>query len=116
MNKLSFSDPLAAGTTIFQKLEKSTVSTPKVQNGHVKRGVAAVPDELPAVSMKNFPEQAPEIKKHGSGFVGSKKKQASSKPQKTDQDLLKEVLAKVWLEICFNLVLLCPTHLSTIFS
>lgn len=115
MNKLLFSDPLAVGKTIFQELEKSKISTPKAQNGHVKLRAAAVPDELPAVLMKNFPEEASEIKKRGSGFVGSKKKQASSKPHKTDQDLLKEALAKVWSEICFSSVLLCPMYLFTIF-
>lgn len=93
--KTEIINPLAVGKTIFQELEKSKVSTPKAQNGHVKLRAAAVPDELPAVLMKNFPEEASEIKKRGSGFVGSKKKQASSKPHKTDQDLLKEALAKV---------------------
>lgn len=116
MNKLLFSDPLAGDKTIFQELQISKASAPKTQNGHVKLHATAVPDELPAVLVKNFPEQASEIKKRGSGFVGSKKKQAPSKPHKTDQDLLKDALAKVWSEICFNSVLLCPMHLFCIFS
>lgn len=116
MNKLLFSDPLAGDKTIFQELEISKASARKAQNGHVKLHATAVPDELPAVLAKNFPEQASEIKKRGSGFVGSKKKQAPSKPHKTDQDLLKEALAKVWSEIFFNSVFLCPMHLFCIFS
>ncbi|XP_029185282.2 transmembrane protein 214-B-like [Acropora millepora] len=95
MPKSEIINPLAGDKTIFQELQISKASAPKTQNGHVKLHATAVPDELPAVLAKNFPEQASEIKKRGSGFVGSKKKQAPSKPHKTDQDLLKEALAKV---------------------
>ncbi|XP_015768686.1 PREDICTED: uncharacterized protein LOC107347298 [Acropora digitifera] len=72
--KTEINNPLAGDKTIFQELQISKASAPKAQNGHMKVHATAVPDELPAVLAQNFPEQASEIKKRGSGFVGSKKK------------------------------------------
>lgn len=56
---------------------------------------ADIPDELPAVLTERVAEQAPEMKKPGTSFTGSKKKPASTKPQKTDEELLQEALSKV---------------------
>ncbi|XP_015749276.1 PREDICTED: uncharacterized protein LOC107329059 [Acropora digitifera] len=107
--KTEINNPLAGDKTIFQELQISKASAPKAQNGHMKVHATAVPDELPAVLAQNFPEQASEIKKRGSGFVGSKKKQAPSKPHKTDQDLLKEALAKKNYPMC-----MLPSDLKTL--
>lgn len=67
-----------------------------VGNGHVKH-TTDVAEELPAVLLQaeRVPEQAPEIKKPNVGIIGGKKKPASAKPQKTDEDLLQEALSKV---------------------
>ena len=54
-----------------------------------------VSEELPAVLAERVPEQAPEVKKPSVGIIGSKKKTASTKPQKTDEELLQEALSKV---------------------
>lgn len=58
--------------------------------------VPDIADELPAVLAERTPEQAPEVKKPSASSFGSKKK--PQKPQKTDEELLKEALAKVLMD------------------
>ena len=87
-------DPLAASKTIYQALKHPKVPVTEVGNGNVKH-TADIPDELPAVLAERVAEQAPEMKKPGTSFIGTKKKPASTKPQKTDEELLQEALSKV---------------------
>ena len=87
-------DPLAESKTIYQALKQPQGTVSVVGNGHVKH-TSDIPDELPAVLADRVHEQAPEMKKPNAGFIGSKKKPASAKPQKTDEEFLREALAKV---------------------
>ena len=80
--------------TIYQSLKHPKVPVADIGNGHVKH-TAGIPDELPAVLAERVPEQAPEVKKLSGSSIGSKKKPASTKPQKTDEELLQEALSKV---------------------
>lgn len=89
---------MAESKTIYQALKHPKVPATDVGNGHVKHALD-VTEELPAVLLaERVPEQAPEIKKPSAGIIGGKKKAASTKPQKTDEELLQEALLKV-LEI-----------------
>lgn len=87
-------DPLAESKTIYQALKQPKGTVTNVGNGHVKH-TSDIPDELPAVLADRVPEQAPVLKKPVIGFIGSKKKPVSTKPQKTDEEFLREALAKV---------------------
>ena len=88
-------DPLAESKTIYQAFKHPKVPTADVGNGHVKHALD-VTEELPAVVLaERMPEQAPEIKKASAGIIGGKKKTVSTKPQKTDEELLQEALSKV---------------------
>ncbi|XP_068678682.1 transmembrane protein 214-A-like [Montipora foliosa] len=98
MPKADFINPLGDSKTIYQAFKEPKETSSTVGNGHVKHDASKVPDELPAVLARKVPEQAPQGKKSSSGFVGSRKKQASSKAQKTDEQLLKEAIAKLDLD------------------
>ena len=86
---------MSESKTIYQALKHPKVPVTDVGNGHVKQSTD-VTEELPAVlQVERVPEQAPEVKKPNVGITGGKKKAASAKPQKTDEDLLQEALSKV---------------------
>ena len=86
---------MAESKTIYQAFKHPKVPTADVGNGHVKHALD-VTEELPAVVLaERMPEQAPEIKKASAGIIGGKKKTVSTKPQKTDEELLQEALSKV---------------------
>lgn len=85
---------MAESKTIYQALKGSKAHASHIGNGHVKH-TSDVYEELPAVLAERVPEQAPEIKKLSGGFIGGKKKTVSTKPQKTDEELLQEALLKV---------------------
>lgn len=86
---------MAESKTIYQAFKQSKVPATDVGNGHVKHSLDVM-EELPAVVLaEKVPEQAPEIKKPNAGIIGGKKKALSTKPQKTDEELLQEALSKV---------------------
>ena len=106
---LSYPDPLAESKTIYQAFKHPKAPATDVGNGHVKHSLD-VTEELPAVVLaEKVPEQAPEIKKLSSGIISGKKKTTSTKPQKTDEELLQEALAKV-LQVILKYQKTCASH------
>lgn len=85
--------------TIYQALKHPKVPVTELGNGHVKH-TSDISEEMPAVLGEKVAEQAPDVKKLSAGIIGGKKKTASTKPQKTDEEFLQEALAKVLKILC----------------